>query len=477
MICSYSTKKAMQIRKQLIQKTKKKRYYVTSLPFHKPKPTIPLHIYQIWHDLKEMPSSVKESIQHIKEQNPEFQHHLYDEPMCRTFIKDNFPKKVLHAYDSIVPHAYKADLWRYCILYKKGGIYLDSKYYGVEGFKLIQLTGKEYFCKGVSNTFFSVYNAILICKPRNPILAKAIQKVVEQVETRYYGSVPWCIGPLMMRSFLTDRSFDTLELSLDYVNKVKRYIRYQGHRILKYNEAYQKEKAQRSEHWTKYWEKRQLYERSIPSILLQTSKDPPPAYVVKQLKEHSIGWEYMHFTDKDILQFFKDYPLKEFPKIAEVFHSFEKGEHKADLFRYYFLYIKGGVFIDLDAMLQVDLDQIACNHEFFSVESKYIRPKSIYQGLIGSTPNNKIIYESLKDIYTISTEELKDYFIIVKRLYRIVQQYKHLYNTKLYVEKWTIKPHETKNGKYCESITFDEDTKIKLLIHYPCNGKIPHNKL
>jgi len=185
----------------------------------------------------------------------------------------------------------------------------------------------------------------------------------------------------------------------------------------------------------------------------------------------------MHFTDKDILQFFKDYPLKEFPKIAEVFHSFEKGEHKADLFRYYFLYIKGGVFIDLDAMLQVDLDQIACNHEFFSVESKYIRPKSIYQGLIGSTPNNKIIYESLKDIYTISTEELKDYFIIVKRLYRIVQQYKHLYNTKLYVEKWTIKPHETKNGKYCESITFDEDTKIKLLIHYPCNGKIPHNKL
>jgi mannosyltransferase OCH1-like enzyme len=164
--------------------------------------------------------------------------------------------------------------------------------------------------------------------------------------------------------------------------------------------------------------------------------------------------------------------LKEFPKIAEVFHSFEKGEHKADLFRYYFLYIKGGVFIDSDAMLQVDLDEIASNREFFSVESKYIRPKSIFQGLIGSTPNNKIIYEALKDIYTISPETLKDYFIIVKHLYCIVQQYKHLYDSKLYVEKWQIKPRKIKNEKYCESIIFD-DVKKTLLIHYPCNSKLP----
>jgi hypothetical protein len=335
------------------------------------------------------------------------------------------------------------------------------------------LTGKEYFCKGVSNTFFSIYNAILICKPRNPILAKAIQKVVEQVNSRYYGSVPWCIGPLMLRSFFKDQTFDTLELSLDYVNKVKRYIQYQGHRILKYNESYQKEKAQRSEHWTKYWEKRQLYRRSIPSILFQTSKDPPLPYVVKQLKERAIGWEYKHFVDKDILQFFKDYPLKEFPDIEKVFHSFEKGEHKADLFRYYFLYVKGGVFVDSDAMIQVDLDGIACNHEFFSVESKYINPKSIFQGFIGSTPNNKIVYEALKDIYTISTEALRDYFIVVKHFYHIVQQYKHLYDTKLYVEKWHIKPDKIKNKKYCESLIFDDDEKIPLLIHYPCNGKLP----
>jgi len=455
----------MKIRSQLIKKTKKLKYHPTPLAFHIPKQVIPLHIYQVWHDFKEMPFSVKESIQTIKEQNPEFQHHLYDEPMCRTFIKDNFSPRVLQAYDSIVPHAYKADLWRYCILYKKGGIYLDSKYYGVEGFKLIQLTGKEYFCKGVANTFFSIYNAILICKPGNSVLKRAIDKVVEQVETRYYGSVPWCIGPLMMRSFFTDRSFDTLELSLDYVNKVKRYINYQGHRILKYNEAYQKERAQRSEHWTKYWEKRQLYERKIPSILLQTSKDPIPDYVVKQLKERAIGWEYMHFTDKDILKFFKEHPLKEFPEIEKVFHSFEKGEHKADLFRYYFLYVKGGVFIDSDAMIQVELDEIVRDYEFFSVDSTPLGTKAIFQGFIGCIQAHPIIYEALKDLYFIKKEQFKDYSVVVKHLYSIYHSHKNE-NTKLYKERWNkLPPHNT------EGQTWD-DTKV-LLRHYFKKGHVP----
>jgi len=213
-----------------------------------------------------------------------------------------------------------------------------------------------------------------------------------------------------------------------------------------------------------------LWNRRIPSILFQTSKDPPLAYAVKQLKEHAVGWDYMHFTDKDILQFFKDYPLKEFPRIAEVFHSFEKGEHKADLFRYYFLYVKGGVFIDSDAMLKADLDSIARDYDFFSVESKYINPKSIFQGLIGSIPKNKIIYEALKDMYHITKETLKDYFIIVKHLYPIVQKYKKDYHLKLYVEKWHVKPSKKKT---CQSVILEDKTKIPLLMHYPCAGTVP----
>ena len=64
----------------------------------------------------------------IQENNPEIIFHLYDEKESREFIKNNFDNDVLEAYDRLSPSSYKSDLWRYCILYKKGGIYLDIKY-------------------------------------------------------------------------------------------------------------------------------------------------------------------------------------------------------------------------------------------------------------------------------------------------------------------------------------------------------------
>ena len=50
---------------------------------------------------------------------------IFDKKDREFFIKENFDKTVLKAYNSIIPGGFKADLWRYCILYKYGGIYVD----------------------------------------------------------------------------------------------------------------------------------------------------------------------------------------------------------------------------------------------------------------------------------------------------------------------------------------------------------------
>ena len=220
------------------------------------------------------------------------------------------------------------------------------------------------------------------------------------------------------------------------------------------------------------WKDRKLYhyQSRIPSIFMQTSKDPPLKYVVDQIKEKTKGWKYMHFTDKDILQFFKEHPLKEFPKVEEKFHSFEKGPHKADLFRYYFLYVKGGVFMDSDAMIEVDIGTIVKEHDFFSVDSKYISPRRVFQGFIGCVPKHPIMYAALKDMYEISNEELKDYPILTKHMYRFYQQYKTPLST-LYFEKWIVKANPTLTNA-CKAGTYEEDRL--LLTHYPCQEKIPH---
>ena len=48
----------------------------------------------------------------------------YNDNECYDLIK-TMGTNVLKAYDSLIPNAYKADLWRYCVLYKYGGIYGD----------------------------------------------------------------------------------------------------------------------------------------------------------------------------------------------------------------------------------------------------------------------------------------------------------------------------------------------------------------
>jgi hypothetical protein len=54
-------------------------------------------------------------------------HYLFNDADCRAFIINEYPPDVLTAYDRLIPTAFKADLWRYCVLYKYGGVYLDIK--------------------------------------------------------------------------------------------------------------------------------------------------------------------------------------------------------------------------------------------------------------------------------------------------------------------------------------------------------------
>jgi len=433
---------------------------------------IPLHIYQVWHDLKDMPSSVKESIEILKEQNPEFEHHLYDESMCRDYIQKNFPKRVVQAFDKVVPYALKADIWRYCILYKKGGIYLDSKYYGMNGFKLLQLTDKEYFCRDVKIADSGIYNAFMICKPGNKKLLQSIKQFVKNTEENYYGEHCLYIGPIMIKSFFTPREMTALELESEKIRQ-NRFITFHGSRILKMHEDYKRYQSQTTT-WADHWDNRTMYKYKpkIPLLFFQTSKDPPLKYVVDQIKEKTKGWKYMHFTDKDILQFFKEHHLKEFPKVEEKFHSFEKGPHKSDLFRYYFLYVKGGVFMDSDAMLEVDIGTIVKEHDFFSVDSKYINPRRVFQGFIGCVPKHPILYAALKDMYTIANEALKDYPILTKHMYRFYQTHKTPHST-LYFEKYITNPNKTLTNA-CKSVTYEECNEQRVLLtHYPCQEIIP----
>jgi mannosyltransferase OCH1-like enzyme len=163
---------------------------------------IPLHVYQTWYT-KNLPPKMHARREILKKRNPEFTFHVYDDNDCAEFIKKHFTSQVLNAYNSLIPGAYKADLWRACVLFVNGGIYLDIKLCTINGFKLIELTTKEHFAKDRPPN--SIYNALLVCKPRNTLLLNTINMIVRNVRTKYYGrgalepTGPCLMGKLALR--------------------------------------------------------------------------------------------------------------------------------------------------------------------------------------------------------------------------------------------------------------------------------------
>ena len=224
------------------------------------KPVIPLNIYQTWHT-KNLPNSMKSAVNKIINTNPEFNYYLFDDDDCRNFIKLNFDARVLHAFDSLIPGAYKADLWRYCVLYKNGGIYLDIKYEPFNGFKFINLTENEHWVLDMDK--IGIYNALMVCKPNNEILLKAINKVVDNVKNRFYGlSTLEPTGPLMLAQFFTQNDKNNFDMYHDiYISVVNRFIFFNGYIILKSYKTYLNEfnKTTKVSHYSNLWENRNIY--------------------------------------------------------------------------------------------------------------------------------------------------------------------------------------------------------------------------
>jgi inositol phosphorylceramide mannosyltransferase catalytic subunit len=89
---------------------------------------IPKIIHQTYFSNDEN-SQIKLVASDLIKNNTGYEYRFYDDYDCLSFIRDNYPSNVIKAYNSINPiyTAARADLFRYLVIYKIGGIYLDIK--------------------------------------------------------------------------------------------------------------------------------------------------------------------------------------------------------------------------------------------------------------------------------------------------------------------------------------------------------------
>jgi mannosyltransferase OCH1-like enzyme len=229
-------------------------------------PKIPLDIYQFWHD-DNLPDCLITATNNIKSNNPEFNYHLYNTKTARDFIEENFDSNILNAYDSVVPNAIKCDLFRYCMMYLRGGIYLDIKYMCINGFKLILLTDNGYLCRDVPTSGTGIYNAIMVCIPKTAFMLNVINKCVHNIHTKFYGShglEP--TGPILLKQVhdkMYNYNIDNLALHLncqyDKNNNIVIFITYYGIPILLFNKEYTNINRRVNKHWAVHYNERTFY--------------------------------------------------------------------------------------------------------------------------------------------------------------------------------------------------------------------------
>lgn len=89
---------------------------------------IPPIIHQTFYTVN-LPSTLQENVDHLKKLNPNWEYRFYDDAAIADFILKNYPPVVLQCFQRIDPRygAARADLFRYLLMYKVGGLYLDIK--------------------------------------------------------------------------------------------------------------------------------------------------------------------------------------------------------------------------------------------------------------------------------------------------------------------------------------------------------------
>ena len=156
-----------------------------------------------------IPKDLHAVMHKLIELNPEYEHYFYSDHRIRDFIKRHFENNeknrnafkhsILKSFDDIVPGAFKSDLFRYCFLYIKGGLFLDGDSMAERPLREL-FRPEDEFVSAEDNGIGWVYNAFIAAVPEHPLVKRAIEMTIDRIARRDYGEHSLSIsGPMLLR--------------------------------------------------------------------------------------------------------------------------------------------------------------------------------------------------------------------------------------------------------------------------------------
>lgn len=155
-----------------------------------PSRLIPRIVHQTWFEdvTPEKYPNMSRLIESFKQSGWEYKFYTDDESV--NFLSTHFPPEIRQAYDALRPGAFKADLFRYCVLLIHGGVYADMDIMLEANLDLAVANDVGFMVPQDEpgtpiNHRMCLWNGFIAAAPGHPFLAKVIETVVNNVRNRF----------------------------------------------------------------------------------------------------------------------------------------------------------------------------------------------------------------------------------------------------------------------------------------------------
>lgn len=196
--------------------------------------------------LNELPKEILNIYNRDLRLNPEYELFYFDSTDRFKFIEDLGDDRTLKAYDKLIPGSFQSDFFRFSILNKYGGIYMDATFKCYLPLNEVILNKYEVFIKDIDFHIYGMCTAFIATQKNNITLDLTIRGSIYNIENEIYGDNPLTVGgPILlwnmyMKSHYNLHNFDYAHTRTNTVillknNEVIMKVRSDNHYNLIYN--------------------------------------------------------------------------------------------------------------------------------------------------------------------------------------------------------------------------------------------------
>lgn len=397
--------------------------------------TIPKIIFRTSkHKLEHLADTIKNLYIDELIENDGYTLFYFDDEDCEKFIEDYKNLDLIIAFDKLNAGAYKADLFRYLVLYVYGGIYMDFSMRSLVKLDDIIKSYETILVKDLDASLGGIYNAFMCSKKGNPLFIETIQLCIENIKNEVYFDNVWELtGPLALKKVLLKinnendvnigeyknstmiyRLFDKglegnqhLILDVDGTNNMNSRNLVQTRISNHYKVLYQNGQIP----YPQLYEQKKLFKNVIYTykhlkiLDIKPNKNVIPKYIfrtgscnVKNLPkeifdlytktiENNQEYTLFYFDDIDRELFIKENYNENY------YNAYKKlipKAYQADFFRYLVLYKFGGIYMDFSMEELIKLDDIIKTYKNVYVRDRLDMP-IIYNAFIATISESKIL--------------------------------------------------------------------------------------